>query len=428
MDNGFIFNQNKCVACGACSASCILENGWDVIPRVIYRFNPEALPGIPVINLSMACNHCEEATCMKGCPSNAYSRDPFSGAVIIDETKCIGCRYCQWNCPYDAPKLNLKRRIINKCDLCMASHPETISPACASACPTGALGYGDLSEFDVNSGFDWLPDKSLNPSMRITGSRDSTGPRIIAGNRFSEKPHGKNVTKSLINSELSLVLFSFLTTVSAALSVTYLTLPGSQESYLPLIFVLTAGVISIFHLKSPLLAWRSFLNIRFSPLSREIAAFTIYVAAVLAAIITQLPLFFIVSALSGIMLLIIIDNVYYYADNRNYLFLHSGQTFISVLLMISFLSEGVLPFIFIGLLKILSVIYTATSRADNYKVQIMRLFRLSFLLIAGAAFISDLSMDYMIVASLFFTGELIDRILFYHDFSPVSIAGLVNKK
>lgn len=428
MKKGFIFNQNKCVACGACSAACILENGWDVMPRVIYRFNPEALSGIPVINLSMACNHCEEAVCMNGCPAKAYTRDIFSGAVIIDEKKCIGCRYCQWICPYDAPKLNIASKIINKCDLCMSAHPETVSPACSSGCPTGALTFGEISEFDVNPVPDWLPDKSLNPSMRITGKHDKTGPRIIAGNRFSDKHNEKGEPKQFINKELSLVLFTFLTTVSAALSVSYLTKSGTQALFLPLIIVAAAGIISIFHLKSPFSAWRSFINIKSSPLSREIAAFSFYTAALISAFLTGVPWLFMVSALAGIILLIFIDNVYYYADNRKYLFFHSGQTFVSGLLMISFLSGGVIPFIFIGILKILSVFFTGSLSAGSKKVQVLRFLRLAFLIIAGSAFISGLSFDYIIINSLFFAGELIDRFLFYYDFSPLNIKQLTNSK
>lgn len=428
MKKGFIFNRNKCVACGACSAACILENGWEVMPRVIYRFNPEAISGIPVINLSMACNHCEDAVCMKGCPANAYTRDSISGTIIIDEKKCIGCRYCQWNCPYDAPKFNIRSKVINKCDLCMVSHNGIISPACSSGCPTGALAFGEIPEFDFNPVPDWLPDKSLNPAMRMTGKQDKAGPRIISGNRFSDKQHVKREPKQLVNKDLSLVLFTFLITVSAALSVSYLTKSGDQTIYLPLIIVAVAGLISIFHLKSPFAAWRSFLNIKSSPLSREIAAFSLYTAALLSAVLTEVPWLFMVSALSGIILLISIDNVYYFADNRKYLFFHSGQTFISGLLMISFLSGGVLPFIFTGLLKILSVFITNSFNENSTRIQILRFLRLAFLVIAGAAFISGLSFDYIIINSLFFAGELIDRFLFYYDFNPLNVNQLTNNK
>src|SRR5512133_736522 len=102
MRKGFIVNTSKCVDCKACSAACIIENGWMVKPRNIYTYNSTAEQLFSLINLSLACNHCESAACMDGCPASAYSRDLVTGAVILDEKKCIGCRYCQWNCPYDA--------------------------------------------------------------------------------------------------------------------------------------------------------------------------------------------------------------------------------------------------------------------------------------------------------------------------------------
>ena len=73
---------------------------------IYITFNSEAKHLFPVINLSLACNHCESAVCMEGCPASAYSRETLTGAILLDEKKCIGCRYCQWNCPYDAPKFN----------------------------------------------------------------------------------------------------------------------------------------------------------------------------------------------------------------------------------------------------------------------------------------------------------------------------------
>ncbi len=80
--------------------------------------------------------------CLEGCPSGSFSREPASGGIIVDENKCIGCSYCKWNCPYDAPKINLQKGIIEKCDLCYRRLSEGLEPACTSACPTGALNYG----------------------------------------------------------------------------------------------------------------------------------------------------------------------------------------------------------------------------------------------------------------------------------------------
>ena len=135
MRKGFIFDHNKCVGCGACMASCILENRWTVYPRYVYTYNSEALSSLPLVNLSLACNHCEEPVCLKGCPSGSYFRESLTGAIVIDDRKCIGCRYCQWNCPYDAPKFDDKKKVIGKCNLCYSGLTEGRSPACTNACP-----------------------------------------------------------------------------------------------------------------------------------------------------------------------------------------------------------------------------------------------------------------------------------------------------
>jgi Fe-S-cluster-containing dehydrogenase component len=146
MRKGFIFNHNKCVSCNSCSAACILENGWKVHPRNIFTYNSNAEYLLPLIHLSLACSHCESAICMEGCPASAYSREDITGAIILDETKCIGCRYCQWTCPYDAPKFDAESKTIAKCNLCYSGLIEGRQPACSSACPTGALRFEPLTE------------------------------------------------------------------------------------------------------------------------------------------------------------------------------------------------------------------------------------------------------------------------------------------
>ena len=123
---------------------------------------PRAIARQPPVNISLACNHCKEAVCLNGCPSGSYFREPSTGAIVIDDQKCIGCRYCQWNCPYDAPKFNREKRIIGKCNLCYRGLQEGRLPACAVACPTGALNFGKLSETAIKNSPGWFPEKNLD--------------------------------------------------------------------------------------------------------------------------------------------------------------------------------------------------------------------------------------------------------------------------
>jgi anaerobic dimethyl sulfoxide reductase subunit B (iron-sulfur subunit) len=427
MKSGFIFDQNRCVACGACSASCVLENGWDFQPREIYKFNSDAIAGLPVINLSMACNHCETALCLEGCPTGAYSRNRTTGAVIIDELKCIGCLYCQWNCPFDAPKLNSEKKVINKCDLCSSSLSEGRSPACSTGCPTGALQYGNITENADNKAFTLLPDKALAPSIRITGTIDEKGPSVIPSGRFSDKSTLIAPQKKILNRDFSLVLFSFLTTVSVSIGCSALVSYNESELYIALSFIISAGLFSFLHLGSPLSAWRALINIKQSPLSREIALFGVYSIVLLSALIINLQTLIIVSAVTGVLLLIFIDNVYQYSDKRKYIFLHSGQAFLSGLIMISFLIEAPIPFLFIAVIKSVSVFYFLfAGKGRSFEISI-RFLRLAFLLITAASFLTGVDTDHILITSLFLAGEFIDRLFFYFDFAPVSVNQLTTK-
>jgi Fe-S-cluster-containing dehydrogenase component len=103
---GFIIDLNKCTGCNACVLACAIENAeiQDKDWRGIRTYNELKVPGLPVFHYSIACNHCEKAPCKPVCPAEAFSTDEATGAVVHHEERCIGCRYCTWACPYDAPK------------------------------------------------------------------------------------------------------------------------------------------------------------------------------------------------------------------------------------------------------------------------------------------------------------------------------------
>ncbi len=336
MRKGFVFDHNKCLNCNACSAACILENGWTVQPRKIYTYNSEAEFLFPVINLSLACNHCESAVCMSGCPTSAYSRDAVTGAIILDEMKCIGCKYCQWNCPYDAPKYDSLSGVISKCHLCYSGFTEGRNPACSSACPTGALRFELLKDENFDNHYSWFPDKKLDPAIEFTAKQKCAPLEIIPENIFGSGFQKTDGEAKNISAESSLILFSFLSALSVSSIVSSFIKGVFPEKNIFLPILLLAGVTSFFHLGKKFRSWRSLANLKNSPLSREIAAFIVYAFTSSLTVLFHLPGFLIASSITGLLFLILIDSVYIYSVRNRSVLLHSGQTFISALLIISF--------------------------------------------------------------------------------------------
>ncbi len=74
------------------------------------------------------------------------------GLVLIKEERCMGCRYCEWACPYGALQLDKKTGTITKCTLCNDYLEEGKPPACVSACPMRVLETGDLEELKARYG------------------------------------------------------------------------------------------------------------------------------------------------------------------------------------------------------------------------------------------------------------------------------------
>ncbi|MBL8292585.1 MAG: 4Fe-4S dicluster domain-containing protein [Bryobacterales bacterium] len=97
------------------------------------------------VAVSMACNHCENALCVKACPTHAmWRRD--DGIVVVNQEACIGCQLCARFCPYGAPQLNATTGKTEKCHMCLDRVDEGLQPACATVCPTEALRWAPWDE------------------------------------------------------------------------------------------------------------------------------------------------------------------------------------------------------------------------------------------------------------------------------------------
>jgi len=96
---------------------------------------------------SERCNHCEDAPCVRSCPTSA-SHYKEGGFVMVTEDECIGCKACIASCPYDARYVH-PEGYVDKCTFCHHRVEEGQNPACVSVCPTRAFTFGDLD--DANS-------------------------------------------------------------------------------------------------------------------------------------------------------------------------------------------------------------------------------------------------------------------------------------
>ncbi|MBT8396760.1 MAG: 4Fe-4S dicluster domain-containing protein [Gemmatimonadetes bacterium] len=137
---GFTLDLARCVGCGACVLACRIENRLrpQVSWRRILQVNRSRVGGGPTYHFSVACHHCEEPPCVVACPSHALDKRA-DGLVLLDAGRCIGCRYCEMACPFEAPAFDSEAGVMTKCHLCHHRLDDGLAPACVAGCPTGAL-------------------------------------------------------------------------------------------------------------------------------------------------------------------------------------------------------------------------------------------------------------------------------------------------
>jgi Fe-S-cluster-containing dehydrogenase component len=176
-----VIDQSKCTGCGYCTLACQAHN--DISPDIQWNRVQTSgeINGKPVF-LPRPCMQCTKAPCVEVCPVNAsYYRS--DGIVMMDYDRCIGCRYCEVACPYQARSFNWKafdgpnpavpkwgqpevarrpRGVVEKCAFCYQRIDRGLSlglqpgidddatPACVVACPTGARVFGDLNDPESN--------------------------------------------------------------------------------------------------------------------------------------------------------------------------------------------------------------------------------------------------------------------------------------
>ncbi|HXE06981.1 MAG TPA: DmsC/YnfH family molybdoenzyme membrane anchor subunit [Acidobacteriaceae bacterium] len=279
----FHFNMTKCIGCRSCEVACNEQNGnpADIQWRRIGELEGGAYPDTHRHYLSMGCNHCLDAECLRGCPVNAYRKDADSGIVLHSADACIGCQYCVWNCPYGVPQFNPERGVVGKCDMCRGRLDEGLEPACVNACPEAAI------EIEIVNIAEWRKNYSgaESPGMPAAGHTISTT-RVTLPGRTG--PALERVDSGQIRAEhahWSLVLMTVLMQAVCGALMVLLALRQLDAGRLMLLLAGTSGalILSTTHLGRPAYAWRALKMWRRSWLSREVLLFTLFALALSTA-------------------------------------------------------------------------------------------------------------------------------------------------
>jgi formate dehydrogenase iron-sulfur subunit len=272
----FHFNMNKCIGCRSCEIACNEQNGnpTEVRWRRIGEIEGGTYPDTSRHYLSMGCNHCLDAECLKGCPVEAYTKDPATGIVLHSADACIGCQYCVWNCPYSVPQFNAERGVVGKCDMCHGRLTDGLEPACVNACPEAAI------EIEIVDMLEWRSDYALaeSPGMPAAGHTISTTRITLPPNSTAKLERVDTGRIGLEHAHFSLVFMTTLIQAATGSLSFALFFNAVEPTLLIALFAITAVAlnISVFHLGRPAYAWRALKMWRRSWLSREVLLFGLF--------------------------------------------------------------------------------------------------------------------------------------------------------
>jgi formate dehydrogenase iron-sulfur subunit len=172
---GFFTDTSICIGCKACEVACkewnqlsgdqpaFLADSFDntgkldaqnwrhvkfIEPADRLTSTTTIGDGQAWLMMSDVCKHCKQASCAEVCPTNAIVRTEFD-TVFIQQDVCNGCRNCISACPYGVIGFSEKTGTVHKCTLCYDRLQNDLTPACAKACPTQSIQFGNLTDLQV---------------------------------------------------------------------------------------------------------------------------------------------------------------------------------------------------------------------------------------------------------------------------------------
>jgi formate dehydrogenase iron-sulfur subunit len=170
---GFFTDTSLCIGCKSCEVAC---KEWNLLPaenltisgmsydnsrslsastwrHVVFIEELRAENGQRVtekqpfqghwLMMSDVCKHCERAGCLEACPTGSLFRTEFN-TVVIQQDICNGCGYCVPSCPFGVVAVSFQDGKAHKCTLCYDRMKGGLEPACAKACPTNSIQFGEV--------------------------------------------------------------------------------------------------------------------------------------------------------------------------------------------------------------------------------------------------------------------------------------------
>ena len=285
----FEVDMDLCTGCKACVTGCHNLNGLDdgELWRTVGLLHGGTSAAPVQQTVTTACHHCLDPACLNGCPVKAYEKDPTTGIVKHLDDQCIGCQYCVFMCPYDAPKFNKELGIVRKCDMCSDRLANEEAPACVQSCPNEAIRITLVQRDEVvqateaNAFLPGAPTPDDTLPTTVYKTKRVLPRNMLPANFYSVNPE---------HAHLPLVVMLTLTQLAVGAFIVDLVLGrvlgpmaagalGFTNALFALALALAAMGASSLHLGRPQYAFRAVLGLRRSWMSREIVTLGLFAFA-----------------------------------------------------------------------------------------------------------------------------------------------------
>lgn len=285
-DEQFAFevDLDACSGCKACVTACHNLNGLE--PEETWRGVGLLYGGtsqLPVVqHVTTACHHCLEPACLSGCPVAAYEKDPTTGIVRHLDDQCIGCQYCILKCPYDVPKYSHAKGIVRKCDMCSTRLAAGEAPACVQACPHEAIRIAIVHRLqtaeacEANLFLPGAPEPGYTLPTTVYKTERALPRNLLPADYYAARPQHAHWPLILMLVFTQASVGALVVDQGWSAAATSVRFDDAVHRAAAFGLGLLGLAASIFHLGRPRYAYRAWIGLRTSWLSREILAFGLF--------------------------------------------------------------------------------------------------------------------------------------------------------